>query len=326
MNVATSAREAGGVLHGTPVGGGETMEWRRALDKAIQNTDESEIWRIMRVQSGNEEAQEALATMVSRLAYVSSNQRVYCEVFMMPVIQFGSHQVTQQKKVWMDAKESIAEAIHRWLPKESVATIFEGVLPMDWVTTWTPAVLRSHLKRLVPGSNVSKVQFLTETIDLPEEAPRLGFLTMACARRDLWPEVPCADGARDARLKSVIKFSLQTGAEDFERPTVVMTPERVQFAVTDGIVQWLSMLHESVGIVGYSVMPSQNAIDVVKVVLRLKSETTPATQFTLRLHQIGPDGFHDVLSVLSSIAPSIDVPMDMNDEQLSDFLLSGHLT
>ena len=87
---------------------------------------------------------------------------------------------------------------------------------------------------------------------------------------------------------------------------IVLTPERIPFAIADGVSLWLNKLHESVGIEGWTVMPSGVASDVVKITLRLESDEVALTQFSLRLHQIGNQGLHDVLSMLQHLAPMFE--------------------
>jgi hypothetical protein len=63
------------------------------------------------------------------------------------------------------------------------------------------------------------------------------------------------------------------------------------------------------------VTPLAASPDVVKVTLALDSDSVRYTQFTLRKHQIGLEGVEAVLTMLHAMAPTIDAPMDMPQQQ-----------
>jgi hypothetical protein len=112
----------------------------------------------------------------------------------------------------------------------------------------------------------------------------------------------------DKRLRDVVGFALHH-AQHAAAPTV-LTPDRVQFAMVDGVCLWLTELDQTNKILGWSATPIANSADVIKIALRLDSEQVPLTQFTVRKHQIGLRGLNDVLQVLTSLAPVMDVPRD----------------
>lgn len=291
--------------------------WIDQLETAVSNADELEIWRLMGEQPSNEAAHEALVSMVGRLAYVHQEKPVFCELFMMPVITMQGCNVIDNTHVWKCVRNQVREALGSWFNDDGRTTLFDDIAPMDWITTWRPGVLRAHLERLIPGVGKVRATFPTEQISLPDDAPRLGFVVIGRSTHKGWRELPNANGLMDKRLKDIVKYCLQIQAptpfNHMAPAPVVLAPERIQFAITDGISLWLSKLNETVGIEGWTVMPSLTVRDVVKVTLKLRSEQVGLTQFTLRLHQIGIQGLGDVLSMLQHIAPMFDVPVDMQD-------------
>ena len=293
--------------------------WIDQLDEAVSNTDEPAIWRLMDEQSTNDAAHEALTSMVSRLAYAHQDRAVFCELFMMPVITMQGCNVINNTHVWKGVRNQVREALGSWFNDDGRTTLFDDIAPMDWVTTWRPGVLRAHLERLIPSTGKVRASFETEQIALPDGAPRLGFVVIGRSTHKGWRELPGSNGLMDKRLKDVVKYCLQIQGETPSRfiapAPIVLVPERIQFAITDGISLWLSKLNETVGIEGWTVIPSLTARDVVKVTMKLRSEQVELTQFTLRLHQIGTQGLSDVLSMLHQIAPMFDVPMDMLESE-----------
>lgn len=169
-------------------------------------------------------------------------------------------------------------------------------------------MLRSHLLATVPGQKLPTADFLTEVIDLPDDAPRLGFLALVATTHEGWLALPDLDAGQDARFKLVVSSVLQVEAE---RPVTTLTPERVQYAVTDGLCQWLQALHEFVPIEGWMVTLQPSTPDVVRVTLHLADDAVPFTQFTMRKHQLGAFGIAEVIEKLASLAEMMDRPMDV---------------
>ncbi|MFC6281170.1 hypothetical protein [Polaromonas aquatica] len=296
-----------------------SKSWIDQLDEAVSKTDEPAIWRLMDEQCSNDSAHEALTSMVSRLAYMHHDRTVFCELFMLPVVTMQGCNVIDNAQVWKGVRNQVREALGGWFNDDGRTTLFDDIAPMDWVTTWRPGVLRAHLERLIPGTGKVRAAFTTEQISLPDEAPRLGFVVIGRSTQKGWRELPSSNGLMDKRLKDVIKYCLQiqasTSASHMETAPIVLAPERIQFAITDGISLWLSKLNEAVGIEGWTVMPSLASRDVVKVTLKLRNKQVGLTQFTLRLHQIGTQGLSDVLSLLQQTAPMFDVPVDMHETE-----------
>ena len=293
--------------------------WIDRLDEAVSNTDEPAIWRLMDEQGSNESAHEALTSLVSRLAYAHHERTVFCELFMLPVVTMQGCHVIDNAQVWKGVRNQVREALGSWFNDDGRTTLFDDIAPMDWVTTWRPGVLRAHLERLIPGCGKVRSTFTTEQVSLPDEAPRLGFVVVGRSTHKGWRDLPSSNALMDKRLKEVIKYCLQiqasTSSSHMEAAPIVLAPERIQFAITDGISLWLSKLNEAVGIEGWTVMPSLATRDVVKVTLKLRNKQVALTQFTLRLHQIGTQGLSDILSMLQQIAPMFDVPADMRESE-----------
>ena len=295
-------------LEGQPVVG-SSIQWLTNLNEAIQAGDDNGLWQLLAQHRDQVEAHHKLATQIARLAYLVGSKPRFSEMFLVPVIEAPTGRVVDDAAAWKHASYCVGEALDSWLPPKVRKTVFAGIRPYDWVGTWRPAILRSHLHSTVPGDLVKTATFLTETIDLPDDAPRLGFLCMVLTAERGWPQLPAADTLRDNRFKAVAGMALQPG-EQAEAPTV-LTPDRMQFAVADGLCLWLHMVHQAVPITGWSATPLEASPDVVKVTLALESESVRYTQFTLRKHQIGLEGVEAVLAMLHSMARTIDAPMDM---------------
>jgi hypothetical protein len=288
----------------------DSKSWFDKLDDAVARTDEPAIWRLMEEQSSQEGVHDTLASLVSRMAYVYGETNVYSELLMMPIVTMPGCDIMNNAMVWQGVRHQMSSALARWFNDDGKTTLFDAITPMDWITTWRPSILRAHLTRLVPNAPNSNVTFETSTIALPDDAPRLGFVVIGRTSNKGWRELPNANPLMDQRLKDVVKHCLQiqapTPAGLMAPEPIVLTPERIPYAIADGVSLWLNKLHECVGIDGWTVMPSGVSNDVVKITLRLQSTDVELTQFTLRLHQIGNQGLHDVLSMLQHLAPMFE--------------------
>jgi hypothetical protein len=292
----------------TPEHSGSAHLWQSALGEAITHNDDQRMWEIVSGHADQDEAHEAMATLISRLAYRLGRKVRFNEMFLMPIIQMAGSDVISNESLWKQSSYAISESLDIWLGRDTYKTIFNGIRPFDWVGTWRPHIIRTHLMRTVPGSQIEKVASITENIDCPDDAPRLGFLCMVLTSERGWPGLPQTNSQRDERLKTVVSHVLSTGPDS---APIVLAPDRVQFAVTDGVNLWLMSLHEAVGISGWSATPIAQTPDVIKITLRLESEQVRWTQFTVRKHQIGLQGVNEILALLAGIAPFVDTPNDM---------------
>lgn len=287
--------------------GSTTTQWLIDLDQAIRSGDDQRLWSLVDQHADKAEAHHRVAQQVARLAYQVGDRPRFSELYLVPIIEAPGTQLLNDAAIWRQADICVNEALQSWLPAKTRKTVFAGIQPYDWIGGWQPGILRCHLHSTIPGQQL-KVSFLTETIDCPPEAPRLGFICIVVTNDAGWLRTPAVDVVRDNRFKAVVSYALQPGPQS--PPPLVLTPDRLQFAVADGIALWLQQLDEAVGIKGWTAIPSAASPDVVKVTLALENDSVPLTQFTIRKHQIGLEGVDGVLTMLHALAPMLDNPMD----------------
>jgi len=252
--------------------------------------------------------QQKLADTVPRLCYSVARKNRFSEMFLSPVVVTSDQDLFTDQQVWKAANLCIEDALRSWFHSTDRLSMFSGMRPYDWIGTWRPSTIRGHLLSVVPGSSNRKTEFVAEWIDLPAEAPRLGFISMVATAETGWPKLPSGNGLRDSRYAAVVSGIL---CREDAPPPMVRPPEHVQFAIVDGLATWLQQLHASVPILGWMAASHPQSMDVVCVSLALDHKEIPYTQFTLRRHQLGPHGVHEVLVMLESIAPMMDKPMDV---------------
>lgn len=283
-------------------------DWLDNLNTAIKACDDTGLWRLVSQHHDQVQAHSVAAENIARIGYTLRDRVHFSEMFAVPVIEQPGARVLGNDIAWKHARHCISEALDGWLPCKARKTVFSELRTYDWVSAWRFSVLRSHLLSVVPGSRIKTSTFLSEDIELPSEAPRLGFILMVLTSEHGWPQLPSANSLRDNRLKTVVSYALQ-GSSAGPAP-VILPPDRLQYSMADGLCLWLSMLHEAVPITGWIAAPIEASPDVVKVTLTLDHEKIQYSQFTLRKHQVSLLGVDAVLEMLSSIAPRIDEPDD----------------
>lgn len=274
--------------------------WQSELDAAIRNNDDDRIWEIIAEQADQTEAHNALATLVPRLAYKLDGKHRYSEFLAIPVIEVPGSDVMNNTQLWGMAVQTICSALDVWVPGGIYKTVFNEIRSYDSVGTWRPEVTREHLTRILPGANGEKLTLLSQPIQLPEGAPRLGFICFVATSERGWPALPPANAQQDQRFKEVVSFALV--ARNPDHAPIVLTPDRMQYAVPDGLCLWLMEMHKAIGIRTWSAAPIMSSPDVITITLRLESESVPVTQFTVLKHQTGLQGLDDILQTLKQMA------------------------
>jgi len=281
-------------------------QWLQDLSTAIKTGDDQALWRVMARHGDQYQAHSTLAADACRLAYRVSNRTRFCEMFMVPVIQAPGSTPMESPALWRQADQCIEEAIDAWLPPRTRKTLFAGIRPYEWVGMWHLPVLQQHLTSTVPGACRGKVSFTSEQVMLPLEVSRLGFITMVLTSEHGWPQLPPADTLRDQRFKKVVAGALQ----ESQNAPLVLAPDHMRHAVTDGLCLWLRHLAEQVEVTGWTAAPVASTPDVVRIVLSFEHEEVPFTQFSVRKHQIGLEGLDELFVTLADIAHQLDHSAD----------------
>jgi hypothetical protein len=284
--------------------------WGFDMERAITYGDDAGVWRAIACAPDQDVAMQELADRVPRLVYSHRGQAHLSEMFLVPVLASGdAERLFSDQATWRSAAHCIEDTSRSWFGRTPARIkLFPFVRPYDWLGTWKPSVLRAHLLATVPGQKLPSAEFVTEVIDLPAGAPRLGFLAMVATTADAWLTLPDVDGQHDARFKAVVSSALHHSRND--QPPQTLTPERVQYAITDGLCRWLQELHAAVRIQGWMVALQPTSPDVLRFTLRLGDKKVPHTQFTVRKHQVGVFGLSEVIDKLVGLAEMLDQPMD----------------
>lgn len=301
---------------------GAEVNWLVELDGGIADGDEARIWRAMANLPDQDAATRELADKMPRVIYRQAGKVRLSELFMVPILT-GSDApgLFSDERAWSEAANCVMDAVESWFgPTRANVTMFPRIRPYDWLGTWKPHVLRKHLAATMPGDlGRTRTEFVTQAIDLPEHAPRLGFVTLVATTGKAWVELPAPNALVDERFKLVVSSILHRSPRTCA--PMVLTPERVQYAVTDGLCLWLQQLHTQVPILGWTVAMDDRSPDIVRVSLQLDDPQVPYTQFLVRKHQVGIDGLHQLLATLGTLAPMLDRPMDAPAVQVQRVVL-----
>lgn len=288
---------------------GPDAAWLRHLILAVEQENQSEIWSLMDKHIGNEMAQQLLADEVSRASEPTTNGAEHTELYLVPVIAPNNSGVFISRETWEYANDSMKSLIGDWFGQDHRIKVLDRIFPMEWIAAWDPADLRRVLGLARPGTSGPLPVISHSPIGLPHSAPRLGFIAMTVTATGRWPSVP-PESRNDVRFADVARHTLCMASEanglmPVELPAV-LTPDRMQFAFTDGACLWVRVLHERIGILGWHVQPTEVKQDSVNILLQLAHNMVPVTYMTIRLHQIGAAGFQEVVAQLGMCAPNMD--------------------
>lgn len=288
---------------------GPDTAWVRRLALAVEKVDQTAIWGLMNQHLGNEMAQQLLADEVSRSTADTAKGLEVTELYLVPVVAPSNSGVFSSPEVWTYANSTLQGLISDWFGAGHRIKILDRVFPMEWVAAWDPADLRRVLALATQGSSGPLPVASHSQIPLPLAAPRLGFIAMTVSAVGRWPCTP-PESRNDVRFAEIARHTLcmaseSTGLTPTHLPAV-LTPDRMQYAFTDGVCLWVRMLHERIGIVGWHIQPTTVKQDSVNILVHLADEMLPVTYITLRLHQIGAAGFQDIVAQLWMCAPNLD--------------------
>lgn len=285
-------------------------EIQEAIDGALRANDEGAIWHLMDSFQANEQVLATITDSVYRTKVVKDDSQQHCEIFMVPVICDYIQELGPDNPAWPLVAADLNKTLNLSFEPGMGLALFQGVTPFDSVAAYTPSVWQAHLNRATARAEPAFAKYTSEEIALPPNAPKLGFITMAGIRSNRWPDIQPPSFLSHTRSRTIIQHTLAMALPDAcnssDSMPIVIAAQRAQFAITDGINFWISQLHEKVGILGYVVQPSLQAIDVTKITLKLAGRKPFYTQFVIRSHQIGPQGVADVLSMLSALAENLE--------------------
>lgn len=285
------------------------ISWTNQLDEAIQHNNLAHMWHLVQAHADQDEGNRQLVDRIARMTHQINRRTFFSELFLMPVIVWGDTDTFESSSSWRQTYTCVDEVLLSWFPPPAYAMIFHGLRSYDHLGSWQPAIIRQHLQRATTSNSANKLRYTVELIKLPPMAPRLVFATMVLTSKLGWPVLPEARPVLDQRLRQVVAFALHN-TPDLQVPIpIVLPPDRLQDAVTRGLVLWLEQLHHACTILGWSASPHAKSADVVIITLRLDSEPS-WTQFAVRNHHIGLQGLRHVLQQLQDLAPNLEQASD----------------
>jgi hypothetical protein len=283
------------------------LAWNTQLDQVIQSNDLGNLWPLVDSHIDEDEAHRQMVNRIARLAYQVRRRTYFAEMFAMPVIVPGGSDVLENQEGWKQASDCIEDTLVQWLPKDVHPMMFQGLRTYDHIGAWQPTVIRQHLLRAVPGHRPVKLRYQVQALELPQEAPRLAFITMLLTSKTGWPRCQRLDPVADMRLRQICAFALHYG-RTVPAP-MVLPPDRFQFAVRDGLLLWLQHLHQNQHITGWHFHLYPKSPDVVGISFKL-AEHAPCSEFTIRQHMLGKQGLGEIFRGLKALAPCLEQPMD----------------
>ncbi|MBE7942260.1 MULTISPECIES: hypothetical protein [Ramlibacter] len=156
-------------------------QWGIEVDRAILQGDEASLWQALARAADQDSAMQEIADRIPRLIYNHRGQVHLSELFLAPVLATGeAAQLFDDKGAWRSAANCIEDTCRSWFGRTAARLkLFPYVRPYDWLGTWRPNVLRSHLLATVPGQKLRAARLVAALLG--------GFLLGAAA----WGEQRC---------------------------------------------------------------------------------------------------------------------------------------
>lgn len=272
---------------------------------ALEQGDDERLWKELCRSPDEDQLLRFIAEEAPRMALRVGSGSRFSEMLLVPVIESISGLVIGNRESWKGAEQCLSDALRAWQGPRGTHTLFRGVVSYEWIAAWEPSAFRQHLLAAAPGGRHRSLTFHPEKLNLPDGAPRLGFLVAVAGDRKAWPQLPTPNTLSDARFREVAAQALSMTADG--RAADVLPPDQVSAALADGLCLWLTRLHDAVRITAWDMSPCAARHDAVKVILSL-AEQPVAVEFNVRKHQVAPVGIDCIASVLTSLAPRAPAP------------------
>lgn len=261
-----------------------------------------------------ENAHDKIAEMMSRYQIDEPESSQYSEIFLLPVVVSRQPGAVEATLVWESARENVRNALVPWFSAATKVTLFQQLIPQEWISGWDPIVLRAHLNRLSPHADQGTFNFHPEILALPEGFPRLHFIVVGASHRKAWPEVQELAAKQTQVSLATLRDCLDPNTCDVMPWDIarcqVMPPAQVRDSIPSGVHQWLHSLHQQASLAGWVLNLDPQNSDRIAIKLQFVDSTIPDAQLVLRIYQIGSSGVQRVLSSLASLAPNLEVPVD----------------
>lgn len=272
--------------------------------------DMSAIHRVIRQAIQPELAQDYVA---SRIGYMANGQGLtssFHRFLLIPIVVESAVNESVANSIWAASGSTLRDELIRWFPKDMRLVVYGGVTPLHWVTAWDGHIIRSHLKRLLPGQVDIQVDFIPHVIALPQSAPRLFFIAMSISKKHQQPCLPHQERALDWRVKDVtqklFQLSRKAAGMDAAGAPIALLPSDFGNAVVDGVMAWLNLLHQQEPLRGFRISQKSYDIDIVCIDLEYQNRQLPVTSFVLRTQLIGATGISKVIAMLASTCASLE--------------------
>jgi hypothetical protein len=285
--------------------------WQSQLMDAYDSGDEHGIWAVLRTCPDEEGIYDTFAGIANRKTYQVDAQYHYSEMIWVPILLRGdqSSVLNDLKALPFELQKGMRDQMQSWmnLAEDSQELqelkLFNSVVSYDWICTWSLQMMASHFSASIPGALRQQPVFAPIEMNVPTDAPQLGFLVSTLIRQQGWPVLPdgSVEQASDLHLREFISATLNmANGMDPEIPVQVLRPGRTHEALTQGVCHWLMALHDNRTILNWDALKADE--DHIVVSLLLAHHDEPVA-FYLRLHQMGLKGVRQVLLALQGIVP-----------------------
>lgn len=175
------------------------LDAEREVIAALDSANDESLWHWLRQHPDEDRLLQVVAEEAPRLAHRQRGAPRFSALQLVPVIERHRGAVIGNTEIWKGAEQCVSDALRVWQGQAGRNTVFRGVQPYEWIAAWEPSMLREYLLAAAPGASCRRLTFHPAPLDIPHEAPRLGFIVVAVTHDKGWPQLPPPDTLSDAR-------------------------------------------------------------------------------------------------------------------------------
>ena len=279
-----------------------SRSWSSRLAQAIDAGDDAAVNQLVREGQSLFATQDLVAQCVGRTPplLVRGNlvRPFFAELWAIPMLVRDAGPLALEE-FWLQRKERIRETLAEWAGSCIGVSLYHGgLIPAHWVASWTIAVVRAYLDQLSSTRDKTGIGFEALSFNLPEGLPRLCFIPLALKTSAPWPS------------DFVTPYALECAIQNALSPYVVCpdtrlgiqscgAPSPLRHAFVQGLMQWISEIHECAGIAAWDI--TLNAYEHSKVELQVVLLSGEQLGVTLNANILGASALTRLISAMVQV-------------------------
>ncbi|MGV3728885.1 hypothetical protein [Hydrogenophaga sp.] len=254
------------------------------------------------VQTAEDLDQRAIAA--TRLAYRHRQKVTFNELLVIPALFSEMNHVDVKNGPALPPRSThwdlVQDALRNWAPEGMRTNVLRRLPRVAEFEHWGPETTRFLLENALPGGATFQHELaLPAGQPAHGSASRLGFILLVASSERGWPTRWLSRVREDERLRTVLKFVLETDGACVAKVGLVSPASE---ALTQGICDWLTLEIELSGHDTWDLHLDRCDADRRWIHLARAGEPASQLRAPLRSHLIGSTGLSRIASLMGLLA------------------------